>query len=673
MKRLRTWFLVFTTGIIAAGFDGAVRAASPERWRPQFHFSPARNWINDPNGMLFYEGEYHLFYQHNPFGDKWGHMSWGHAVSRDLLQWEELPVALAEENGIMIFSGSAVVDWNNTSGFGQDGKPPLVAIYTGHYTNKPLQNQQIAYSNDRGRTWTKYSGNPVIDLGEQDFRDPKVFWHEETKRWVMVVAWPLHHKVRLYGSTNLREWQHLSDFGPAGASREIWECPDLFPLRIEGTRKQKWVLIVNTFGAPAGGSGCQYLVGDFDGNRFSLDADAPRGEPEFVPEGVLLADFEGADYGTWKKTGAAFAQRPAQGTLPQQQQVGGFRGKGLVNSFSGGDQPEGTLTSPEFKITHDYLSFLIGGGKHPDKACLNLLIAGKVVRSATGNDAEWLAWKSWDVREYRGQSAVIEIIDRVTGGWGHINVDHIVLADRPAKEGREGALWADFGPDFYAAVSWSDIPVRDGRRIWLGWMSNWQYAHEIPTAPWRNAMSLPRELSLRRTAAGLRLIQRPVAELEKVRDAVGRVTRRSLVEANAWLKHREDLGDSFEIAAEWEKAGTSAFGCILHFGEEAQVRITVDPREGKVRLDRSKSGTTGFNPSFVRPIEAPLTIEEGRVQLRLIVDTSSVEVFGQDHEMALTSLIFPPGGPRSLELFSEGNSRDVRCQRLELWKLQRPK
>ena len=129
--------------------------------------------MNDPNGLVFYEGEYHLFYQYNPFGDKWGHMSWGHAVSPDLVHWQHLPLALAEENGVMIFSGSAVVDWKNTSGFGKDGKPPLVAIYTGHYTEKPLQNQHIAYSNDKGRTWTKYAGNPVLDIGAKDFRDPE--------------------------------------------------------------------------------------------------------------------------------------------------------------------------------------------------------------------------------------------------------------------------------------------------------------------------------------------------------------------------------------------------------------------------------------------------------------------------------------------------------------------
>src|SRR4051812_28801229 len=206
---LRQIIATVALGCFCTSFDAQTAGLYQEPWRPQFHFTPATNWMNDPNGMVFYDGEYHLFYQFNPFGDKWGHMSWGHAVSKDLVRWEHLPVALQEENGVMIFSGSAVVDWHNTSGFGTGDKPPLVAIYTGHYTGKPLQNQQIAYSTDRGRTWTKYARNPVLDIGERDFRDPKVFWHEPTKSWVMVVSWPTHHNVRFYSSPNLKDWTHL--------------------------------------------------------------------------------------------------------------------------------------------------------------------------------------------------------------------------------------------------------------------------------------------------------------------------------------------------------------------------------------------------------------------------------------------------------------------------------
>src|SRR5690242_11670657 len=210
----------------AAGYYG-------EPYRPQYHFTPEKNWMNDPNGLVYYEGEYHLFYQYNPFGDKWGHMSWGHAISRDLAHWQPLPLALAEEDGVMIFSGSAVVDWRNSSGFSHNGTPPLVAIYTGNRTTDGRQFQCVAYSNDKGRTWSKFAGNPVLDIGSRDFRDPKVFWHQPTQRWIMVVSLAVERKIRFYNSTNLKEWTQQNEFGPAGATNGVWECPDLFPVALE--------------------------------------------------------------------------------------------------------------------------------------------------------------------------------------------------------------------------------------------------------------------------------------------------------------------------------------------------------------------------------------------------------------------------------------------------------
>ncbi|RPI20598.1 MAG: glycoside hydrolase family 32 protein [Acidobacteria bacterium] len=245
--------------------------------RPQFHFSPPVNWINDPNGMVYYQGEFHLFYQYNPFGNGWGHMSWGHAISRDLVHWENLPVALRDEDGIMIFSGSAVADTDNSSELGTKSAPPLVAVYTGHTADRQTQN--LAFSTDRGRTWRKYSGNPVLDRQQKDFRDPKVFWHEPTRRWIMVVALPVARKVAFYSSSNLIDWAQTGDYGPAGATEGIWECPDLFELPVEGTAAdKKWVLIVNVNpGAVAGGSGTQYFVGAFDDKTFRADSSpSPR-------------------------------------------------------------------------------------------------------------------------------------------------------------------------------------------------------------------------------------------------------------------------------------------------------------------------------------------------------------------------------------------------------------
>lgn len=235
--------------------------------RPRYHFTPPVNFMNDPNGLVFYDGEYHLFYQHNPFGDVWGHMSWGHAISMDLIHWEHLPVALHEDENGMIFSGSAVVDWHNISAFSNDNHPPLIAIYTSH--SEAEQTQSIAYSLDLGRTWTKYANNPVIAIGARDFRDPKVFWHEPTQRWIMVTALSDQHKVRFDSSPDLKRWTHLSDFGPAGAVDGIWECPDLFSLPIEGNPEvKKWVLKVDALKS----TGAQYFIGEFDGTRFINEA-----------------------------------------------------------------------------------------------------------------------------------------------------------------------------------------------------------------------------------------------------------------------------------------------------------------------------------------------------------------------------------------------------------------
>lgn len=246
----------------------AKSANSDHQYRPQFHFTPKKNWMNDPNGLVFYKGEYHLFFQHNPFGLNWGHMSWGHAVSRDLLHWKELSVAIPEDEENFIFSGSAVVDIENSSGFGTKENPPLVAIYTSSSKTSPArQTQSIAFSLDNGRSFTKYAGNPVIDSKLEHFRDPKVFWDSKRNRWAMVLVKSLERKAEIYSSTNLINWKLESEFGPAGTSEGIWECPDLFELTIDG--KNKWVLIISVNpGGPYGGSGAQYFIGDFDGSNF---------------------------------------------------------------------------------------------------------------------------------------------------------------------------------------------------------------------------------------------------------------------------------------------------------------------------------------------------------------------------------------------------------------------
>jgi fructan beta-fructosidase len=509
-------------GVLLAPFAALVARAQPgpaysERYRPQFHFTPAANWMNDPNGLVFFAGEYHLFYQYNPFGNTWGHMSWGHAVSPDLVHWQYLPVAIPEVDGVMAFSGSAVVDWKNTSGFGRGGEPPLVAIYTGHRTDRPSQSQFLAYSTDRGRTWTRYAGNPVLDISVADFRDPKVFWYEPQQKWVMVLALSLEHKVLLYSSPDLKRWTPLSEFGPTGAVGGVWECPDLFELPVDGDpQKTRWVLIVNLNpGGVAGGSGAQYFVGDFDGTRFRAEA-------------------SGA-------TAAAGA-------------------------------PDG------------------------------------------------------------------------------------------------GALWADYGKDFYAAVSWSDMPRTDGRRVWIGWMNNWQYGKDIPTSPWRSAQSVPRELALRTTRDGVRLVQRPVAEIQRLRGTGRRLGAQPIPVGSTPLAARGISGTALEIVAELEAGAASELGVKVRTGRNEETVIGVDPRAGRLFVDRTRSGEVSFHPDFPGRHAGPLPIENGRVRLRILVDRSSVEVFAGDGRTVITDQIFPDPASDGVALYATGGP--ARLVTLEAWPLQ---
>jgi fructan beta-fructosidase len=293
--------LLFVGAVLGLLFGGRADAQSPtydQPFRPQVHFSPRQHWTNDPNGLVFYHGEYHLFYQYNPFGDEWGHMSWGHAVSKDLLHWQELPVAIPDHDGVMIFTGSIVVDRQNSSGLCAPKTECLVAIYTGFSDSSkgPIQNQNLAYSLDDGRTWTQYQSNPVLDLHMADFRDPSVSWDEHEHQWVMAVSLPKEHKVRFYASLNLKTWTKLSEFGPAGDAGGDWECPDL--LQIPGADdkgKGIWALKVGLNpGAPHGGSGEQYFLGSFDGTTFTASsAPGAHGWTNYGKDDYCAISFNG--------------------------------------------------------------------------------------------------------------------------------------------------------------------------------------------------------------------------------------------------------------------------------------------------------------------------------------------------------------------------------------------
>lgn len=482
---------------------------SESPYRPRYHFTPKRNWINDPNGLVYFQGEYHLFYQHNPAGPDHDNLSWGHAVSPDLVHWEELPLALPYTDGVMAFSGSAVVDWANTSGFAVGKNPPLVAIFTGHHTTRQRQDQRLAYSNDQGRTWTLYAGNPVLDLGLRDFRDPKVFWHAPSQKWVMVLVVSDLHKVQFYGSQDLKSWHHLSDFGPVGSTGGVWEVPELLELPVENQPGQThWVLKVDVGeGGPWGGSAAQYFTGHFDGTRF-------------VPD--------------------------AQGGKPR---------------------------------------------------------------------------------------------------------------------------WVDYGQDFYAALSWSDLPAEQNRTVWLGWMNNWRYAKDLPTHPWRGALTLPRTLSLRSDGQRLHLVQRPIRELERLRTERYSLSGITLSERAMPLEPR---GASLEVVAEFELETAHDFGLKVRVGTGEETRIGYDRLRQELYLDRRNSGVTHFSEHFPGRHSVPLPPdpEAGSVRLHLFVDLCSVEVFGNGGRVVITDLIFPGPESTGLEVFCQEGT--VKLRSLEVWTLRPP-
>lgn len=304
----KTLAFLAITAMLNACSSSKTAKNEPATYRPAYHYTPEKNWVNDPNGMVYLDGEYHLFYQYNPFGDKWGHMSWAHAVSKDLKTWEELPLAIpetmnADSSTTMVFSGSAVVDSLNTSGFFEKGfKQGLVAIYTSHIDKKGTglaQHQSLAYSSDKGRTWKFYDKNPVLDIKLKDFRDPSVFMYEG--KWRMIVVKSLEYTAQIYESADLKNWKLLSEFGKIGDYAKIWECPSLFKVPVENSDKFKWVSMISSAHEDTDYVGMQYFVGEFDGKKFTPDAQT----------GVLRIDY-GKDF----YAAVPFNNLPANDTNP---------------------------------------------------------------------------------------------------------------------------------------------------------------------------------------------------------------------------------------------------------------------------------------------------------------------------------------------------------------------
>ena len=458
-----------------------------EKFRPTYHFSPLYGWMNDPNGMVYKDGEYHLFYQHNPYGSKWGNMHWGHAISKDLINWEHRPDAITPDALGTIFSGSAVVDTDNTAGFGAGA---IVAIYT---QNSDRQVQSIAYSTDNGRSFTKYENNPVLTSDARDFRDPKVFWHKETQRWIMLLA--VGQEMQIFSSSNLKDWAFESSFGEGqGAHGGVWECPDLFELPVDGTNEKKWVLLCNLNpGGPFGGSATQYFVGTFNGKEF-------------------------------------------------------------VN-------------------------------------------------------------------------------------------------ESPSK-----TKWMDWGKDHYATVTWSDAP--DNRRIAIAWMSNWQYANDVPTSQYRSPNSVPRDLSLFTVDGETYLQSAPSPELLKLRD----ISKKRSFKVNGTRTIKDMIAGNegaYEIELTIENQHADVIGFRLYNDKGEEVDMQYDMKEKKFSMARRKSGEVGFNENF--PMLTWTTIESGKdeLKLRLFVDKSSVEAFGDGGRFVMTNQVFPSEPYTHIDFYSKGGAYKV--------------
>ncbi len=635
--RSNTLIRLFLLVILCVSFNQqnyTLAQTNGELYRPEFHFTPAKNWMNDPNGLVYFKGEYHIFYQYNPLGNQWGNMSWGHAKSKDLIKWDHLPIAIPVIDNVMAFSGSVVVDWNNTTGFGINNEPALVAIYTGAGI---YQDQRLAYSIDGGNVWKIYEQNPVLSLFNGNFRDPKVIWHEASKKWIMVVSLGEDKKIKFYKSTDLKTWEFMQDFGPIGDVSGAWECPDLFPLPIDDTDNVKWVL-VNSI---APGS-AQYFIGDFDGNKFTW-ANAEI-------SGLIIEDFENGSYENWTVVGDAFGVSPASGTLSDQQSVAGYLGGRLINSFLDGDGTQGKLTSKEFTIQKANIGFLIGGGNHIKGTYIKLVVNGKVAASSTGLNAELLSWRNWNVQDLIGENAHIEIIDSVTGGWGHINVDHIIQTDAPIEAVNYGKV--DYGKDFYAVQSFSD--VSDGRRIWLAWMSNWSYSGEVPTSPWRGIMSIPRELALRTVNGQVKLTQEPINELSVISNEILSVENQSLHNVSSQIASLKLK--TFELECLIDANSTKNVNINFKKANNQYSNLIVDVDHGELRFNRSQSGSLTRNQIFSDVQVAPLIIKNGEVQMRMIVDNCSVEIFHADGQIVLSNQIFPDSTSNAIEISSEGNA-----------------
>ncbi|WP_207434824.1 glycoside hydrolase family 32 protein [Sabulibacter ruber] len=623
------------------------QAQYQEKYRPQFHFSPQKGWIGDPDGLIFTEGKYHLFW-------------WGHAVSEDLVYWKELPYPMKGDDGsFSYFSGSVVVDKNNTSGFGAKS---MIAVYTRHLPGDSLpETQALSVSND-GIYFHYYQHNPVLDIKKVFFRDPQVFWYEPEQKWVMAVVLPDAQKIHLYDSKDLKHWNYLSEFAGLGAQSAFWECPDLFELPVEGNAKQKkWVLLIGR-----GPNRVQYFLGSFDGKTFKADEEttAYLRQGKGLP-GRLFAGFDETALKNWKQSGTAFNTQPTN--LDSVVHLG----NGFASSFKKSGEGVGTLTSPAFTIRESAINFLIAGGNHPEKASINLLVDGKTVRTTTADNSSVFKWKGWDVSEFKGKKASIQLVDEVTGGkWDYISVDHILFSDVLMNQNLEHALWLDYGPDFYAARTWRDIDQKSKRTTMLGWLGNWDYARDVPTTWGKGFESVPRELALIKQGSGIRMVQQPIPELQKLRKALHQFSNRE-ISGTAEMKEFKPAKNTYELEVTFDTRTSATFGLNLLVGEDRKLVVQYNPTTSSLTVDRTNctdfASNQEFNQKFPLKWQAPVIPIHHQLRLHILVDQSSVEIFTNQGEVVVSALTFPAESQTGIELFAENGK--VTVLDLKAWEL----
>jgi sucrose-6-phosphate hydrolase SacC (GH32 family) len=618
-----------------------------EKYRPQYHLTSPKGALFDPTDLVYYD---HLY-----------HVNKGLATSPDLVHWKIGIRKSVGTDSVREMSGSLVVDSLNTSGFGENGIPPLIAIYSGLRTNHE-QIQCIAYSTDKGGHWKNYTQNPVIDIHSTEFRDPQVFWYPKEKKWVMVVALAAERKVSFYESKNLKQWNFMSDFGPYGAVNGVWECPDFFRLPVKNIPGQfKWVLEVSV--QPVGG---QYFIGAFTGKEFIADKSFKVTSIPSDVNGKVIFDFENGLDG-WTKTGDAFNASPSNGPLNGQNAVLGYRGQKLLNSFNGGDKSTGTILSPRFHITTRYLNFLIGGGLFDKDECVNLIIDGKIVRTKSGTDAEVLSWAGWDVSEFRSKDAQLQLVDNQTGSFGHILFDELVASDQLAVNKPENAHWLDYGPDFYAVRSWVNGPDNWKRRISVAWLGSWQYAFKVPSKPWKGGHTFPRAVEIIKEKDGYRLLQNPVEQLSSLRVNHQMETNKTLNSEPYQLKVKEN---NYELLADFDfvSAKKSTIKLVFCGNNQGGTIVTYNAETKMLSVDRRKSGITNFSPAFPAIYSAPLNLNHGQLRLHVLVDRSSIEVFGNDGKVNITCQIFPEDTDTLVSLHAVNGP--VKIKKLDFWTIK---